>query len=59
MVSIHHQARTVEKKTDDIRCRCHPPILVTSFRQALDNVRFIAHQSEEPHYFFSTGPNPA
>jgi len=33
------------KKAHDIGRRRHSPVLVTAFRQALDDIRFIAHQS--------------
>ena len=52
-------AHSQSEKTHDIRRRGHPPVLIASFRQALDNVRLVPHQSQQPHHLLPTRPDPA
>lgn len=44
-------------KTYNIGCRRHPPIFVTPLRESLHDVCLIAHQSQQTHNLFSTGPD--
>ena len=44
--------------TYNIRFRSDRPILVTSFRQTLHNVRLIPHKPQETHDFLTASPNP-
>jgi hypothetical protein len=47
-----------DKWTCNIRGRCYPPVLVTSFCQPFDDVGLVAHESQQAHDLFPTGPNP-
>ena len=49
--------RTGGNKTHDVRCRRDAPVLVTSLREPLYNVRLVPHKSEQPHHLLATRPN--
>jgi len=44
-------------KTHDIRRGGHPPVLITPLGKSFDDVRLVAHESEQAHDLLATRPN--
>lgn len=52
-------ARGNGRGTYDVGFGSNRPVLVTSLRQALDNVGLVSHQPEQTHDLFTTSADPA